>query len=390
MDLQMNRTAFYMVHEPTPAGVLSPYIPTVGYPASASDLFRIESVVVTGHEGWNSCYTDVRTCAALAKVIEGEVTSYADLAAAESALQVLMWHDRVDILVPGFLLEREEFSAYVRSEEPRSRLAFDLFAPLDPYDSIFAVEKVTASDTVIVQSSQQASMLVGRTVDDAKSNYLNLSPVQVAALSTVPATMGAPAYFSDPTLTNFVERRGFFGMLYRSIARDWAAAVSSVPDVEVKVDLPPLLAIILDRAPTRDSIPQAIAELRAELEPVRLEMRGFGEIVKGALTQREVERRCRSIQASFDAVLKVSREERGSVLLSLAKIYRAGVKKPLDTVIELLNPNYVPSDPRILVNRTQTARLFSKLLATDSMHSLVSHVFTPSELRNLQASKISR
>lgn len=97
-----SRTALFGVQYAEETGPVGPYIPTLGCPASAADLYRVAAIVQTGHEGWNSCYSDVTACNGLARVIEGEVRSLEDLQAAETALQVLMWHDRVDILIPAF------------------------------------------------------------------------------------------------------------------------------------------------------------------------------------------------------------------------------------------------------------------------------------------------
>src|SRR2546422_1275899 len=129
-----SRTATFAVSHHEEQGPGSAYIPTLGYPTSAMDMYRVQGIVGTGHEGWNSCYTDVATCNALAHVVEGEVQSIDDLEAAEVALQILMWHDRVDVLVPAFKFYMEGLVAYARADQPRSRLAFDLFAPCAPHD----------------------------------------------------------------------------------------------------------------------------------------------------------------------------------------------------------------------------------------------------------------
>ena len=129
------------------------YIPTKGNPTSANDMYRTVGYTVNGHEGWNSCFTDINTCTSLAKLIEGEVSSWNEINAAETALQLLMWHDRVDILVPGFKQTNGNIKSYVRCEEQRSKLSFDLFKPLNPYDQIYAIENVVTDGSVIVSSS---------------------------------------------------------------------------------------------------------------------------------------------------------------------------------------------------------------------------------------------
>ncbi len=106
----MKRTAVYGVAYQEETGPVGSYIPTLGYPTSAADMYRVGAIEETGHEGWNSCYTDVHTCNSLARLIEGPIKTRADLQDVETALQLLMWHDRVVALKPW--LDGEGFVNY--------------------------------------------------------------------------------------------------------------------------------------------------------------------------------------------------------------------------------------------------------------------------------------
>ena len=314
------------------------------------------------------------------------MSSMADLDAAETALQCLMWHERIDVMVPGFKLRNDGFVGYVRSEEKRSSLCFDLFQPCQPYDQIYAVEEVVAHEGVIKSSNLSDSGMIEATVTDAKNGYLEKTPLQAMALSSIPVDFGVPAYFTDPRVEPFTGYRGFFGQFYQSVDKGWKEAVAAVPEIDVAVPLPPLLAVVLDRAQSRETIPTAIRELRDELSPIRTEMLRFSEMVRGARRQKEIENDSRAIKASFEAVVRASRQQHGIILLPLLKLYKA-MKSPLDLLINALNPAYTPKDPQWIANRTVTGRTFSKLLATDSMHSLVSNFFSDAEIRNLERSR---
>jgi hypothetical protein len=380
-----SRTTVYAVTRPNDPGP-SPYIPTNGYPASASDLFRVAAVHTTGHEEWNSCFTDVNTCIALARVVEGEVSSMADLDAAEMALQCLMWHERIDVMVPGFKLRNDRFVGYAPAQEKRSPLCFDLFQPCQPYDQIYAVEEVTAHDGIIKSSNLFDSGIIEAAVADATRGYLEKTPLQAMALSSIPIDFGVPAYFTDPLVEPFTGYRGFFGQFYQTVDKGWREAIAAVPEINVVIPLPPVLAVVLDRAKSRDTIPAAIHELRDELSPVRREMLRFSEMVRGARRQKEIENDSRDIKQSFEAVVRASRQQRGVILLPLLKLYRS-LRSPLDLIINALNPDYTPKDRHWLANRTVTGKMFSRLLATDSMHSLVSNFFNDAEIRNLERSR---
>ena len=379
----LKRTAVYGVAYQEETGPVGSYVPTLGYPTSAADMYRVGAIVETGHEGWNSCYTDVHTCNSLARLIEGPINARADLQDAETALQLLMWHDRVDVLVPGFKYSMGPSSAYARADDPRTELAFSLFGPCVPYDHIFAVERVEVEDGRIKGSTLRESPLIEMALDEAKRDYLSLSAIQAAVLASVPIDMGVPAYLTDHRLTSFTGKRGFFGKFYAALEKDWNAAMASVPDVEAVVPMPPLLAVALTRASSRSTIPDAITEMRDELAPVRTELLGLAQLVQGARKQVEIEQKCADVQRSFEAVLAASRYPEPSFLFPLLRLYKAA-KSPLETLITMLNPEYVPRDPRLVANRTVTGRTFSKLLQVDSMHSLVTHFFTAAEIQALE------
>lgn len=78
----------------------SSLIPTFGAPASAIDQYRTVAVVSTNLPDLGAAFTDVHAVVAIARVAEGGITDVAELEAAETALQALLLHDIVHIVVP--------------------------------------------------------------------------------------------------------------------------------------------------------------------------------------------------------------------------------------------------------------------------------------------------
>lgn len=379
-----DRSTYWLTYPDEYTGkVPGPSIPTKGYPGSASDMYRVVGIHTTGHEGWNSCFTDVYTCNALAKIVEGEIKCWHEIEAAENALQILFWHDRLDVIVPAFKVKSENHAGYIRCDEDRSDLAFELFRSCNPYDVMYATEAVDLKEDKIKRSNYKNSSITNRKLDWAKKNYLSITPIQASTISSVPSYLRVPAYFSNPIIEQFHDKRGFSGKFYGSIKKQWGQSSQLVPDIDYSMRLPPLLSIVLTRARNRDDIPRAINEIKAELKKVRTEFMSFAEIVKSSNNEGEIEDSCKRIQNSFEATFKASRESRSRILLPILKLYR-GFKNPLESVIKVLNPSFEISDPHLLANRTITAKTFSKLLKTDSMHTLLSHFFTQSELMSLE------
>lgn len=384
-----SRTTVWLVTAEDAPGPVGPYIPTEGHPTSASDLYRVHGIHETGHKGWNSCLTDQATAAGLAKLIEGPLGSTGEIAAAEAALQVLLLYDRADVVVPGFKYRVGSLVSYGRQTETRSELAFELFNDVAAYDQIFATERVEVRDDVIVESNDSQSGILGDGLAAARARYLERSGFQAAALASMPLHLGVPAYFSDPLITPFTRGRGMLGEFHARVNKDWDAALGLVPDFDFSVSLPPLLAIVLDRAASRDDIPAQIRTLRAELAPVRRELHSLSQLLEGALDQRAIEERCKDVAQSFGAIVAASRLRDASLLLPLLKLFKAA-KSPLDSVISALNPQYQPTDPRILADRTITGRTFARLLRTDSVAAMLKHHFTEAERRALATSSSGR
>lgn len=381
----MSRTTYWAVthNEHDPASGASPYIPTVGNPTSASDMYRVVGYSKTGHENWNSCYTDVNTCISLAKLIEGEVSSWADIRAAETALQLFMWHDRVDVLVPGFKQTSNNFMSYVRCDEERSQLSFDLFQPLQPFDQIYAIENVSCENNVIISSNYENSSIIGKDLQDAKQNYLNKTPLQSTVLSSIALDFGVPAYFTNPLLESNFDKAGYFHNLYKTLNSDWINNEFIPPTIESNIQLPPLMSIILTEATSRETIPDAMLSLRDKLQDIRKEILTFNQMITGSYNQIELEAECKRISESFNSIFAASRYDGSKVIFPLLKLYKF-FKSPFNELLKTYNPNYTPTDPRVLANRTLTGKMFSELLITDSMHSLVSHFFTQAEVRSLE------
>lgn len=249
-----------------------PYIPTKGYPTSALDWFSVQRIIQTGHDGWNSCYTDVDTCNGLATLIEGEVTRWEQIEAAELALQLFMWHDRVDVLIPSVSHRTGQHTSYQRFDVGRSKLAYDLFQPLQAQDEMFVAEEIASDAGIVVASNVPGSPIIGRSISSLAGNYLGISNVQSRVLSSIPLQMKVPGYFSDPLLIRHLDKRGHFGILYDSMRQQWDDAGEAMPQFEQQVHLPPLVSIVLDRASSRSGLPEVILELREELAIARAEM----------------------------------------------------------------------------------------------------------------------
>lgn len=359
-------------------------IPTLGFPTTACDLYRAVGYTVNGHEGWNSCFADIETCNGLVTLIEGEVTSWDQIEAAELALQILMWHDRLDVMVPAFKQKSENMVFYKRCEIDRKNLAFDLFKEMAPYDVLFVVEEAIEKGGVIIESSDQASPLIGL---DPKMPifYLNCSRFQAMAFSSIPHDFGVPAYFSNSILKNVCQRNNWFKRLYFSLRSEWEKAVKLDPDFEFDLVLPPLLSIVLHRANKREQIPEAINELRHETLKIRNEIIDFSnyidEIKQRGVHQNEIYKKCKYIQESFDHIVKATASD-SFLHQNLIRLFLS-IPSPLISIIDALTPEKVDISSRIIADRTVCGQMLTKYLKVDSIVRLLEKHFTITEVMNI-------
>ena len=373
------------------------YVPTLGSKGQAIDLYRCADYQSDGWERGLS-FTDVMSASALAKLIEGPITKYEELLAAETALQALLLTENPQIYVPSVKMfdAKRNYESYMRADYGlRSELAFRLFDYPDSWDFLAASGIVHANEGLIVSASDSHSRMVGKGVDKIKFQDLNNGKISENTALVLAMTVGVPGYFSDGQTIRANRGDGFQKRFYSTLNESWKSAVSGIPPVICSFTLPPLLAIVLDRASSRQNIPEEITDLRAELACVRGELLDLNDLVCGAAGQAEIERRVARIDQSFAGMMPESR------LMSSERIQRTITKvqslaRPLiklasgfflnnggDLNDTLSNGHdFVTASTRTekLVDRTITAQEFWKYLKTDSVQSLVQHHFSTSEI----------
>lgn len=381
------------------AGPSSP-IPTLGAATTAVDQYRTVAVS-TNLPNLGAAFTDLEAVASLARVAEGGISSAAQVEAAETALQALLLHDIVHVLVPApkFKLDNGLVS-YVRHDgTARTQFGFNLFALAASRDFLVAPERLDLDGDVVTASTLIKSPLVGVTLDELRSEPYAHGDV-IEALNVAIESHGIPAYLTDPLLIRSRRGDGFAKRFYHRIRQPWDKAVGDIPPIVCTFALPPLLAIVLNRAGNRAELRSIIADLRAELAPVRAELRGFNTIVTQSTSQSEIEQRVRRITESFDAIFPESRisgaERRSRRILKIQGLVRPVVKFAMGFVtrtgasfedgLGAVNGARDTLETSSVVDRTVTARAFAGMLRTESVQSLVKHHFSDSEIASIERS----
>jgi hypothetical protein len=332
----------------------------------------------------------------LSKIAEGGVQSVADLEAAETALQALLLHDVVHAVVHAPKVDfGNGLISYKRwDQDARSDLTFELLNLAGGRDFLIAPEFLRSDGEKIVEATFEDSPLLGQTLDSLGPNF-NYWNINVAdAVNAAIAQHNIPAYLSDPKLLKTRRGGGFAKHFYHRMRISWNEITEEMPPVVCEFNLPPLLAIVLDRLENRKDLKDELIALREELTGVRKELHEFNSIVTASTTQQEIHRRVSRITSSFDAIVPESRRRGGEKLLRrLAVIQRITrpIVRHMAAYVMKTGPSFedlnklAPATSLLLeeeavTDRTVTASTFKNLIQVEGVQALAEHFFSPAEI----------
>jgi|GEM_PF-2194216 len=380
----------------------SSYIPTHGAATKAVDQYRTVGIYSNGLANARAAFTDVTAVASLSKIAEGGLSDIKDIQAAETGLQALLLHDVVHVLVPAPKIDHGNgFISYLRNDNGiRTQFGFDLFSAAQSRDWLIAGEFIEAQDNKIVNSTLNKSTLIGHSLDDLRSKtYLNKAAAE--SINVTVEMHKVPAYLTDPELIIPRAGDGFPKHFYHRFNTSWKSATGGLPPIVCTFDLPPLLAIVLNRLNNREDLLDTVVALREELQPVREELHEFNQIITAATSSAEIERRVKHIEESFDSIVPETRmsgvEKRRRGILKIHRLVKPLAKFAVNFAtgngaswedalgaFNGIEENLYENDA--IVQRTITAQTFKNLLDTDGLQSLVKHHFYDSEISAIEKS----
>jgi len=385
--------------EATARGGSGPAIPTIAHAATVLDVYRTVAVreVVDRPASW--CLTDLDAVSGLGRLIDGPIESAADLARAETALRCILLHEYIQVVVPCVKAHYGNgLLTYLRvGTNTRNDAAGAAFSVAPCADLLFATEYVEISNGLISRSSNPTSSFPGKAVGDLSSELPSLSEAASEVASAYPIDVGASTYYCSEAFTapTVAGTAGFIDELYRRVYRPWMEVAQATPPMHADVKLPPLLAILLSRAPNREAIPGTLKELREELGRARNELNELNAMLGGPLTQAELYDKVTKINESFDGVvpeaLLTSKQRRSR---RIASVFR--VLKPLHQIYSISADPFaadpekfreafestksaVSKDSRI-VARSVSAASVAEMLRTKSVQSVVRSHFSDAEI----------
>lgn len=321
---------------------ISTYIPTLGHPASAIDIYRTAGIHSVENKPSSWCFTDLEAAAALGRVIDGPIKSGADIDYAESALRAILLHEYTEVLVPCVKASSEGgVVQYLRLDKKiRNDAAFSAFQVANSFDRLVATELVAVSNGKFVESSNSKSTLVNTDLELFSGQYQSLVKIIGELAHAFPSQLGAATCFANPYFEAYMNTgaAGFIDELYKRVNRPWNDIAQSVPVLHLDLKLPPLLAIVLSRAPWREQIPEVLKELREELGQLRAELNRLNTMIDACISQADLIAQTQRINESFDAIAPES-------LLTPANLRRRRIVSIFDFIRPVRQLYSIAADP---------------------------------------------
>jgi hypothetical protein len=376
-------------------------IPTLGAAATAVDLYRILGVSQSNLDQISIAFTDVASVAALSKIAEGNVSSYQEIAAAETALQAILLHDIVHVVVPSPKIQHSSgVISYLRPDNGvRTPFGFDLFSLAGSRDFLIAPEFIHEYKGKIKRSTLKSSVLVGKAISNLQGTSFNYSSGAISdAVNATVQEFGVPIFISDESTVRRRRGDGFSKLFYERLGKSWDEVTQGIPPVFTTIELPPLLAVVLDRLNNRADLKSVIAELRNDTKAAREELFALNSIPLKSFGQAEVERQTHRFIQSIDAIISQSRlsnaERTARKLYTVQKIVTPIFKmiaalaqlNGVDVISNAKDAITAITESGSVVDRTITARTFANLMKTDSLQLLAQQHFTSAEIGAIERS----
>ena len=376
----------------------SSLIPTIGHIASAFDVYRTVDIASVKNVPDSWAFTDLESAAALGRIVDGPIISGKDIAKAESAIRAALLYEFAEVVVPCVKADHGNgFISYLRFDNDfRNKASFEAFSCAPCRDHLLAIEYVNLKDGEIVQSSFSESPLLGKAASDIEHNLNYVTDRSSEVAASLPMRFGASTHYTGAVYSSITNPcpSGFIDELYSRVYRPWMEVAQKGPQLRVKVKLPPLLAIVLNRANFRRDVPVVLRELREEMSPIRKDLVNLNRMIESCQSQSNIYAQSNRISESFDAIvpeaLLTSVELRNRRLVSAFKIMRpvkqiysiaanplAADSEKFFKIFQSLS-DAVQKDGRI-VSRSVSASKLSELLMVGSIRDMVTSHFTDEE-----------
>ncbi len=260
----------------------------------------------------DKCFIDLSSIDSLNRIVMGPLKSYQDILGAEVALRGLIFHDGINILKPSFKNEyfNDAFgNSFISNPSEESETEFggiqNILTDANRSDHIGAIDWLISfknhdvADKYIENHNLRREKLL-KEQDEINDNFAFFAlcyergKFEFIANTTeeyfkdicktdehllnnflrrIPVA-GYATYFSDIAYRSYLHKleKNNPIQFFKPIDEKWKEKTASLLNYIVKIPMQPLLAIVLNRASTREDIPEEIISLREEFSEARSQL----------------------------------------------------------------------------------------------------------------------
>ena len=362
-------------------------IPTRGLPTHVNDIYRADGYFRASDpdlsEGviFSENYNDIG-------VFENEISSFEDLLRFESILRFILLRENLFVLEPSVRVKivntNSSLETYQRIPKYSLESSDFVFQKSKAFNRLFPIEKLTIEKGVVTKTTNPESIYLN--VKQSELSQLILrDKLSLSFLKTIPQSLSVPFISNNPNnLNNPNNFKEIFSDFLSSLDFNFSEKTKYEVKYGYNIALPFFSNAVFSIAKGRDDIPNAILELRNDLEPLRNKLHNFELQFKGIKSTRELALLSKGIESTIDSYTK-NIYEAGTKLSDMIRLGISLFSNPNETIGKIFNPQYsLNNDYPVLFGESNYHRM-KRIISKENINSNIEHILSKTEMEKIKA-----
>jgi hypothetical protein len=358
------------------------HIPTRGLPTSVLDMYRTAKLIREDNspinEGiiFHEDYNDIA-------IFEDEINSFDDILKFESMLRFILLKDHLSILEPAVRYsikqENNNFDSYFRIPKYAKQSADSIFQNANAFNNLLPIEKIIIEKNKVVESTNEKSIYLNLNQDQIENQIL-IDKLSNDFLHTIPTSLSIPFIYSKGTESK--DHNAIFNEFLESLDDNYIKQTEFLVKLGYDIQLPFFTNAVLSIAKSRDTIPDAIIELRGVIQPLRNKLFGYENEFRGISSTRELSLLQQDIKEAIKSYTKKIYEP-GNLLSDSIGLIVSLATSPNEYLGKIFNPKYsLENDFPVLFGNSNYKRL-RKIVEKDNVSTNLEYFLTKEEMKKI-------
>tara|TARA_R110001606_G_scaffold396871_1_gene571876 strand:+ start:279 stop:1409 length:1131 start_codon:yes stop_codon:yes gene_type:complete len=361
------------------------YIPTRGLATSVNDMYRAAHFHKTSDEIFNQgmifheSYNDIG-------IFQNEIKSMDDLLKFESMLRFILLKEHLYVVEPSIRTTTEfngnVFDSYSRIPQYALESSDLIFQNVNASNRLFPIEKIKIKDGIVTDTTNVKSIYLKAKQSDIPKLILT-DQLSKDFLHTIPQSLSIPFLENIPTSENSYNK--IFEDFLKSLDKNYKNATEYIVKYGYKIPLPFFSNAIFSIAKNRDDIPNAIAKLRNDMEPLRNKLFHYESQFNNSISStRDLAMLQKDIESTINSYTQKIYEP-GNIFNDTIRLGISLAKNPNEMLGKMFNPHYtLNKDYPFLFGESNYKRM-KNIISKENISTNIEHILTPQEIKNISA-----